>query len=59
MSTWPQLLGEGQKVIWRWVGALLKVLEAYMGEAAYMRGRPKPLKAEWHNLHMRWANMGI
>ena len=35
MCVWPQLLGEGQKLRVSGVGALLEVLEAYMGEAAW------------------------
>ena len=34
MSTWPQLLGERQMLLDSGVGALPKVLEAYMGEEA-------------------------
>ena len=36
MSTWPQLLIEKQKVLDGGIGALPKVLEAYMGEAAWL-----------------------
>ena len=38
------------------VGALLKVLEAYMGETVWP---PNPPKAEQHNLRGHWPNMGI
>ena len=38
------------------VGALSKVIKAYMGEVVWL---PNPPKAERHNLHEHCPNMGM
>ena len=35
--------------------ALPKILEYYMGEAAW---HPNPPEVEWHGLHGHWPNIG-
>ena len=41
MSTWPQLLVERQKGCGQWGGALPKILEAYIGDAALQTDPPE------------------